>query len=71
MAVSGIAIAWARIYLGVHFPLDMVGAAIVAVLCAWLVRAMAGWYLESLYQLILSIYRAAFGWLIRKGLTKP
>lgn len=71
MAVSGIAIAWARIYLGVHFPLDMVGAAIVAVLCAWLVRALAGWYLDPLYRLMLSIYRTAFGWLIHKGLTKP
>ncbi len=71
MAVSGIVIAWARIYLGVHFPLDMVGAAVVAALCAWLVRALAGWYLEPLYRLTRSIYHMLFGWLIRKGLIRP
>lgn len=71
MAASGIAIAWARIYLGVHFPLDMAGAAIVAALCAWLVHALARWYLDPLYRLVLSAYRTLFGWLIRKGLTRP
>lgn len=71
MAVAGLAIAWARIYLGVHFPLDMVGAAIIAALCAWLVRALAGWYLSPLYRRVLSIYRMLFGWLIHKGLVRP
>lgn len=71
MAVSGIAIAWARIYLGVHFPLDMVGAAIVAALCAWLVRVLARWYLEPLFRSTLWTYRLIFGSLIRKGLIKP
>ena len=27
---AGIAVAWARVFLGVHFPLDMVGAVVVA-----------------------------------------
>jgi undecaprenyl-diphosphatase len=27
---AGIAVAWARVFLGVHFPLDMVGAIAVA-----------------------------------------
>ncbi|CAM5205011.1 Undecaprenyl-diphosphatase OS=Castellaniella defragrans OX=75697 GN=HNR28_000082 PE=4 SV=1 [Castellaniella defragrans] len=71
MAVSGLAIAWARIYLGVHFPLDMAGAAGVAAACAWLVRALARWYLDPLYRLALSIYRTLFGGLIRKGLIRP
>ncbi|MBK4736782.1 phosphatase PAP2 family protein [Noviherbaspirillum pedocola] len=33
---AGVGVAWARVFLGVHFPLDMVGAFAVAVL-AWLV----------------------------------
>ena len=41
-AVIGLAVAWSRIFLGVHFPLDMGGAALVgcgsAVLSAWLVQ---------------------------------
>ena len=30
MIVGGVAVAWARIFLGVHFPLDMIGAVCVA-----------------------------------------
>jgi undecaprenyl-diphosphatase len=30
MSIAGLSIAWSRIYLGVHFPLDMVGAAAFA-----------------------------------------
>jgi undecaprenyl-diphosphatase len=36
MLLLGLPVAWARIYLGVHFPLDMLGAAAVAGLAAWL-----------------------------------
>jgi undecaprenyl-diphosphatase len=54
-------VAWARIYLGVHYPLDMIGAlAVVATVCAligpvWLrfgPRLVDG--LEQLYRLVLS-----------------
>lgn len=31
VAALGILVAWSRIYLGVHYPLDMIGAAIIAV----------------------------------------
>ncbi len=31
MLLAALPVAWSRIYLGVHFPLDMVGAALVAV----------------------------------------
>ena len=34
MSLLGLPIAWARVYLGVHFPLDMAGAAGVALLSA-------------------------------------
>jgi undecaprenyl-diphosphatase len=30
MSIAGLSIVWSRIYLGVHFPLDMVGAAAFA-----------------------------------------
>ena len=54
-------VAWARIYLGVHYPLDMIGAlVVVAAVCAligplWLLlgpRLTAG--VEKLYRLVLS-----------------
>jgi undecaprenyl-diphosphatase len=35
LAILGLSMAWARMYMGVHFPLDMVGAAGVGLVCAW------------------------------------
>ena len=46
LALLGLPMAWARIYLGVHFPLDMVGAALVAVLSAWLCFREERWFVE-------------------------
>jgi len=36
LVLLGLPMAWARIYLGVHFPFDMLGAAVVGALCAGL-----------------------------------
>lgn len=30
--LAGVSVAWARVFLGVHFPLDMAGAVVVAAL---------------------------------------
>ncbi|EDZ99702.1 phosphoesterase PA-phosphatase related [Burkholderia sp. H160] len=67
LALSGIPIAWARIYLGVHFPLDMLGAAVVAAFSAWLTLRGARWYLGLSYQLATGIHRRLFGRLIALG----
>ncbi|WP_118183902.1 phosphatase PAP2 family protein [Paraburkholderia phosphatilytica] len=63
IAIIGLAVAWARIYVGVHFPLDMIGALVVAGLS---------------YAAIAPVWNA-FGWdttqwvvsLYRKLLAKP
>jgi undecaprenyl-diphosphatase len=52
----GFAVAWSRIYLGVHFPLDMLGAfgvAGFACLLIWMVRPHLH---RLLYPLLVSIY---------------
>jgi undecaprenyl-diphosphatase len=67
LALFGVPMAWSRIYLGVHFPLDMLGAAIVAAVSAWLALAAAGLYLEQLFQLASSIHRMLFSRLISIG----
>lgn len=67
MALVGLAIAWARIYVGVHFPLDMVGAIAVAWGSAWLSLIAAPLYLPTTYKLAVSIHRRLFGFLIRQG----
>ncbi len=60
-------LAWSRIYLGVHFPLDMLGAILVASLSAWLCRRNGRWLVERPYQLLNPAYRLVFAALIRRG----
>jgi undecaprenyl-diphosphatase len=67
LALLGIPVAWARIYLGVHFPLDMVGAILVAALCAWLAFQATRWYLPTVYNVATRVYRIFFGKLIQLG----
>lgn len=67
LALLGISIAWARIYLGVHFPFDMLGAAVVAALSAWLTLNAAHWYLPPVYRLAVGMHRILFSRLIRLG----
>lgn len=67
LALLGILIAWARIYLGVHFPFDMLGAIVVAALSAWLTLHEARRYLQPSYLLATNIHRRLFGSLIARG----
>lgn len=66
LAVAG-AIAWSRVYLGVHWPLDMVGgflAALSGCLGAQLAWTVAG---IPLYRRLHGLYRVCFALPIRKG----
>lgn len=36
--IAAALIGFSRLYLGVHFPTDVIGGAIVGVLCAWVIR---------------------------------
>lgn len=70
LALLGLPIAWARIYLGVHFPLDMAGAVIVAGLSAWLCLRQESRFLEPVFRWMTAIYRILFAPLIRRGWIK-
>jgi undecaprenyl-diphosphatase len=57
LMAAGVMVGWARIYLGVHFPADIVGAVPVALVGALLVRSATGCVsscvadpLEAIYQ---------------------
>lgn len=67
LAWLGIPIAWARIYLGVHFPFDMFGAAMVAMISAWLSLRLKHWYLQPCYQLATYLHQRLLGRLIAFG----
>jgi undecaprenyl-diphosphatase len=67
LALFGVAVAWARIYLGVHFPLDMAGAAAVALASAWLAHTLARWYVSPAYRLAICLHRLTLRPLISLG----
>ena len=71
LALLGLPVAWARIYLGVHFPMDMVGAALVAVSSAYLCFREERWFLDSAYRGTSAIYRRLFAAPIRRGWVRP
>ena len=69
--LAGVAVAWTRVFLGVHFPLDMLGAA--AVVCVSYVLIAPLWRLggSTLTRWAIAVYRKlvarpiALGWLRR------
>ncbi len=67
MALTGVAMAWARIYVGVHFPFDMLGALAVAGVSACLSWGLAPLYLSATYGLTQRIRLYLFSALIRRG----
>ena len=67
LTLLGLPMAWARIYLGVHFPLDMLGAALVAGFSAWLACHGSRLYMPPLYRLAIVIHGVLFGALIKRG----
>lgn len=71
LALLGLPVAWARIYLGVHFPMDMVGAAMVALSSAYLCFREERWFLDSGYLWTCAIYRHLFAVPIRLGWVRP
>ncbi len=71
LAVLGLPVAWARIYMGVHFPFDMVGAALLSIIAALLSLPLKHSFIPVLRRLLEPIYRAVFTWPINKGWVLP
>ena len=60
-------VAWARIYLGVHFPLDMLGALLVTSLCAWCIHRQYINIVEPVFKLTQVMYEWLFAPAIKRG----
>ncbi|OAJ56930.1 undecaprenyl-diphosphatase [Paraburkholderia ginsengiterrae] len=65
--LAGFAVAWARIFIGVHFPLDMAGAVIVAAVTFMLIAPL--WRLagSSVTRGLVLVYRKLMAWPIGRG----
>lgn len=66
-AIVGLMIGWSRIYLGVHFPIDMAGALVVALCSTLIVNRFSPLFMATLYRMMRRLYRSLFGPLIRRG----
>ncbi|WHZ11719.1 MAG: Undecaprenyl-diphosphatase BcrC, conveys bacitracin resistance [Burkholderiaceae bacterium] len=67
LALLGLPVAWARIYLGIHFPIDMAGAALIALVSAGVLRIGARAIVTPLFPWANTVYRRLFAPLIRRG----
>ena len=59
LTAVGLLTCWARVYLGVHLPFDMLGAALVALLCTILVRPAAARFARLVGARLSPAWRAA------------
>lgn len=67
LALLGVPVAWARIYLGVHFPLDMAGALLTGIAGAALCAPCRHHLIPRLRRLIEPLYHRLFAPAIRRG----
>ena len=67
MSIGGLSVAWSRIYLGVHFPLDMAGAAAFAFVSALLCKLGRAWLVDPIFPWASALHRKLFGPLISRG----
>lgn len=70
LAIIGLPVAWARIFMGVHYPFDMLGAFVNALLAGFICMPLRNKLTPIIRSIFESIYRVLFGWLIKSGWAK-
>jgi undecaprenyl-diphosphatase len=67
-----VVVAWARVFLGVHYPMDMFGALLVSVVVMALFQTRAAVALSTaLVPLMESVYRRVLATPIARGWLRP
>jgi undecaprenyl-diphosphatase len=64
-------IAWARVRVGVHFPLDMAGAVCVSCVAYAVIAPLWARMGDALMQWLIALYRKVLSWPIRRGWIAP
>ena len=68
LLLLAVPIAWARVYLGVHFPQDMLGALLLAISMAVLIGTNRSWLILPFYHRVARrLYHLLFAPLIDRG----
>ena len=62
---TAVLVSWARVYLGVHFPFDILGGCLVGLFSAWLVRLGLAW--RQLDQRLLDVLEFVYQRLLAAG----
>ncbi|AKA39784.1 undecaprenyl-diphosphate phosphatase [Yersinia ruckeri] len=70
LLIIGLAIAWSRVYLGVHWPLDMVGAFLVAIVGCLFSQLLWNLFGENISTGLTHLYHRCFSFPISKGWVK-
>lgn len=64
---TGLAIAWSRVYLGLHWPLDMLGSFLVSISACLIAQICWRYYGQALFNIMNAIYRFFLAVPIKKG----
>jgi undecaprenyl-diphosphatase len=70
ICLMGIGVAWSRVYLGIHFPLDILGGILLGFCANKLVTKVWVRQGENLTSYLIQIYRLIFAPLIKWGVIK-
>ncbi|MCI3204532.1 MULTISPECIES: phosphatase PAP2 family protein [Pandoraea] len=68
LLICALPVCWARVYLGVHWPVDMFGALAVSIVVALIMRTASARETSRIVSAILeSVYRRLMAWPIARG----
>lgn len=67
LLIPALIVAWSRVFLGVHWPVDMLGALITVLIACALTELLWSRFGQPLQNLLQSLYRRCFALPIRKG----
>jgi undecaprenyl-diphosphatase len=70
LMIAAVVIAWSRTFLGVHWPMDMVGGFLVALVGCLFAQLVWNLFGEAIAEQLIRLYHFLFAFPIRKGWVK-